>query len=359
MERGKNKCISFFVLFSIVCLFSLHITYQRYGFNNATSKIPQLLTQKHEKNWINAMEEKYSKINERIQNVCKKINNTKRKWTHDSVGVASLQTKLMLDTPHNLAACLNPKVGSTTWEATFYQLLPKKIVHEIKSKVRNNKNLDTRSFVRTKYNGLSLIGNLTEHRSQNDLMDHKLTYNDWKIYKKKNKILTFTFVRHPFVRLVSAYQFLIVENQAKYLYGHHPWIKKWYKKNHSFSSFVNLVLQKYKVNFVNGHWVPFYTHCNLCEVDYDVIGRMETFSDDFRFIIKKKKLQKIIPLSQAKLTVMPSNKRAENKHIKHKNTQKMAKSLMSQLTKSQFDGLYNMYRYDFDMFGYDANQYST
>ena len=110
------------------------------------------------------------------------------------------------------------------------------------------------------------------------------------------------------------------------------------------------------MNFVNGHWEPLYTHCNFCEVGYEVIGRMETFSDDVRYIIKKKNLEKIIPLSQTKLAVRPKSG-ARKKDIKSK-TQKMAKLLMSQLTKNQLDGLYSMYQTDFEMFGYDPKKYS-
>ena len=278
-QRFRNICVSFLLLFLIGCLF---VEYSRYGFLIPKSNNQHPLDQRREKNWINMMEENYSKTNQRIKEVCKIINSTKRKWTHDSVGVATLQTKLMLDVPHELAGCLNPKAGSTTWETHFYRLLPKKVLSDLQAE----KGLDKRPYVRRKYLALSLADNLTESRS--DLYDNKLTYNDWKIYLRKHNLLTFSFVRHPYERLVSAYLYLIVENQAKGLIQYHPWTKKWYMKNHSFPSFVNLVLEKYKMNFVNGHWEPLSTHCHYCEVDYEVIGRMETFSDDVRYIIKKR-----------------------------------------------------------------------
>ncbi len=33
---------------------------------------------------------------------------------------------------------------------------------------------------------------------------------------------------------------------------------------------------------VDVHWRPFYTRCHYCEVDYEVIGRVETFTEDVR-----------------------------------------------------------------------------
>ena len=54
-------------------------------------------------------------------------NITKRKWTQDSRGVTLLQTRLITNTPHELAACFHGIVGSTTRQTHFYGLLPKKI----------------------------------------------------------------------------------------------------------------------------------------------------------------------------------------------------------------------------------------
>ena len=132
--------------------------------------------------------------------------------------------------------------------------------------------------------------------------------------------------------------------------GHNEvnWVKKWYKNNHSFPEFVDLVLTKHKTNFVNGHWEPFSTHCNFCEVDYDVIGKMETFSDDVKYLIKLKKLEKRIPLNKAKLSVIPGKDNIKGAKSKTKIT---ATFYMSQLTKGQTDVLYEMYHTDFEMFG--------
>ena len=68
--------------------------------------------------------------------------------------------------------------------------------------------------------------------------------------------------------------------------------EKWLKldpEHHDFESFIKYVIMecnKFRSNQkrMNTHWRPYYNKCGYCDVDYDVIGRAETFIDDTRYI---------------------------------------------------------------------------
>jgi hypothetical protein len=49
---------------------------------------------------------------------------------------------------------------------------------------------------------------------------------------------------------------------------------------------------------INEHWRPFYARCSYCDITYNVIGRVETFEEDFRYILLKQNLTNILPLKQ-------------------------------------------------------------
>ncbi|MFN9942957.1 MAG: sulfotransferase family 2 domain-containing protein [bacterium] len=34
----------------------------------------------------------------------------------------------------------------------------------------------------------------------------------------------------------------------------------------------------------DNHWLPYWLHCHLCRLEYDVIAKMETFAADMDFI---------------------------------------------------------------------------
>ena len=46
----------------------------------------------------------------------------------------------------------------------------------------------------------------------------------------------------------------------------------------------------------NDHWRPQYTNCPYCHIDYQVIGKLETFADDVKYIVLKRNLTSLIPL---------------------------------------------------------------
>lgn len=87
------------------------------------------------------------------------------------------------------------------------------------------------------------------------------------------KYFTFSFVRHPLDRLVSAYLDKKTENS-------------------NFSNFLEsavAVFDEYqkcmktgseKCKEINVHIRPFYMRCPFCDIEFDFVGRLETFQKD-------------------------------------------------------------------------------
>ena len=194
-----------------------------------------------------------------------------------------------------------------------------------------------------------------------DVSDKKLGHLE------KNKLLFYSFVRHPFERLVSAYKSKVIGlgdkwcktvgtgNKSYRNYRNRKQIEdyrkvacQWYQEDHSFSSFVDLVINKYsKGKVLDIHWKPMFDHCNYCYFDYDFIGRMETFSEDVQYVMKTNHLE-------SKLSIKDS----EYQYNKNKGPNTSAKELFHKhLSKDQIDSLYRYYYMDFELFGYDATPY--
>ena len=108
-------------------------------------------------------------------------------------------------------------------------------------------------------------------------------------YFKRENYMVFSFVRHPFDRLVSAYLDKIISSESKY----HERAKirqKYHIKQITFQHFLNHVVGQFKkfkkfkhIKSIDEHWRPFYLRCPYCFLDYDhFIGKMEIFSRDVR-----------------------------------------------------------------------------
>ena len=89
---------------------------------------------------------------------------------------------------------------------------------------------------------------------------------------------------------MSAYQDKVLNNDINGL--------KQFRNN--FPAFIDHVLESYKLSKcyqksntpcgINVHWRPYNARCLYCDISYDVIGRIETFDEDFKYILTRKKL---------------------------------------------------------------------
>ena len=134
------------------------------------------------------MEEKYRKTNERIHNVC-------AKYRYNKSYFPRLQYYLphMIDSRHNLGYCPQRKVGSSTMSKHFLRLMPQKIRPKTDS-----------------YWNKAMLEYFKVPIDYDQFRHHKHISRDiknWFLnFVRQRKVMLFSFVRHPFERLVSAYK---------------------------------------------------------------------------------------------------------------------------------------------------------
>ena len=275
--------------------------------------------------WMTQMEERYLKVVENIEKVCAKygLNNTNK----------ILINQLMVDEDHHLAYCQNAKVGSTTWMHHFNMLLPSN------RRPWDDKDKRLSNPIRTRLLNKFKVG----HKWKKYKWGESINRSTYEEFAKDSNLTTFTFVRHPFERLVSAY----IDKLEKHQHISAKYDKIMERK--SFPEFVEIVLQEFETSKINPHWKPYFNRCFHCAIPYNVIGRIETFQEDVQYIILKNNLEKILDL---KTTLQFSSKNSSKR-----DAQKAALKYFSKLNANQIQRLYKAYKMDFELFDYDIDIY--
>ncbi|KZS07661.1 putative Carbohydrate sulfotransferase 12 [Daphnia magna] len=167
----------------------------------------------------------------------------------------------------------------------------------------------------------------------------------------------FIFVRHPFERLVSAYEskFGSTVIDDRYQRGVGTNIIRKYRQNPTaislekgddvtFVEFVNFVIDKWKLpkERMDAHWLSVIELCFPCSIEYDFIGKVETLEQDVSFLLQKLNETDLIPSFQEK-------QKAPN------TTQSVWRQTMKQLSQQQMDDLISIYADDFKIFGYSLD----
>ena len=311
------------------------------------------LKQQDLRQWMNEKEQNYQKDKERIQQICKKYNVKSREFIS--------KRWIKVDRNHGIAVCTHDKVGSSTWSYHLRDLLPAEIFRQLPKQfnIKAGASLFTWSKAMDSY--YTIPPNTVSGILSNMLSPYSINN-----FLTSNQILSFSFVRHPFERLVSAYKDKFSGNTKEfnrnYYPSHYSW---WFKGGRSFSSFVDLVLYEYRTSCypnnthasriltnwsnatcedkVDTHWRPFTFKCSYCDINYDLIGRMETWNDDLNYIARKRGLEKVLI--------------ASNKNPSKLSTKEMTQEYFDTLSRKQKEDLYHMFRLDFEMFNYDPKMY--
>jgi len=304
-------------------------------------------------------EKEQKRRKQKIKEVCLKNN----------VEIKERENKLLhffYDPTHRLLVCNNAKVGSSTWRLHFLNLA--NLPEEEKQRIKDHNQIH-----KTVHTHFAVTGDPGDLAKQT---------------------VSFSFVRHPYERLVSAYYTL----KDKYQIG-------------SFTTFVHLILNETSSlslspsSSKNGfgypprdHWLPFSSFCDYCNIQYAVIGKMETFQEDVLHIsqaagvvfqslhVNKCQGRLCQEDSAVNKSVNEDNgadksvneDKAANKSVNDDNgdkklkrdnnafsnsqnddTNRLTKKHFNELPRNLIENLYKMYQNDFDMFEYDPRKYSS
>ncbi|XP_067686180.1 carbohydrate sulfotransferase 11-like isoform X2 [Haliotis asinina] len=175
----------------------------------------------------------------------------------------------------NLFYCAVPKAGSTFWRRVFV------VAKRWKSGISSPYMYSYSDFITNNY---ALGIKLTKSNRKKDLQ---------KTLKSSFKFL---FTRDPYHRLFSTYiDKMLAPNSVFWEYTAKRAIKKvrtdgrFYTGCGADITFVELVryLNTLHPNNYNEHLIPTTGKCDVCSVDYDVIGKMETFTNDAIYILNR------------------------------------------------------------------------
>jgi len=268
-----------------------------------------------EKKKFNIWLRKQAFLRNNIKQVCKKYGSSLRK----SVALK----EFIYDAEHQLVFCRNAKVGTTTWLASFL-LISSKFKHLFNSdKVNTSKKLHM------------LVPKLFPVK--------KITRS--RLFENS---ISFSAVRHPFERFVSAYQDKLIDNGNSSYKKITNVLNKRYG-NVTFSNYVKLFLEishkgcrQLNNCSIDRHFRPFISRCGYCDVPYKVISKSENFSEDLKY------------LGHLSNVTFPNNEF----HVSSGgNTRNLAQKYFSELDLKTVQELYKVYQVDFEMFGYSPDIY--
>ena len=155
----------------------------------------------------------------------------------------------------------------------------------------------------------------------------------------KGNPISFVNVRHPFERLVSAY-----------LDKDNGWMRG--IRGKTFKEFIEdtlLLEAKESQNNqtllkMNPHWRPYNCFCAFCNIDYQIISKTETFSED------RAKIRQVLGLEKEEKT-------KELHSHSGNNIQNLTRELFRNISKMDKTEIKHIYQYDFEMFEYDPDLY--
>ena len=219
---------------------------------------------------------------------------------------------IIVDDENKILYCTIPKVGTTTWKRVLGNLR-------------------------------GLKENIYIHRG--DLWQRLSQYTEEQISERIQTYFKFLFVREPLHRLLSAYKdkFMrrdrncsnLARKQIVKLYRPQDYKPGNYDHNNvTFAEFI-----RYFSNDIprNQHWRQYEQLCHPCVINYDFIGHLETLEDDAPLLLKMAGIDD-------RVTFPPIHKSTGSDEVLE---------YFSQVPPRYVLRLGELYRNDFEMFGYD------
>ncbi|XP_047484466.1 carbohydrate sulfotransferase 13-like [Penaeus chinensis] len=161
---------------------------------------------------------------------------------------------------------------------------------------------------------------------------------------------SFMIVRDPFERLLSAYKDKIESTKQKFYRTlrcqiQHRATKTTRDCQPTFPEFVDYLLEeRAKGKAPNEHWAPYHSFCSPCQLPFDYVLRFESLLEEEAFLV-------------AKVPGLSAVVKPHKLHASHTDYSAVTRQYFSQLSPLKLARLYDIYRNDFIIFGYNATRY--
>ncbi|KAM4663540.1 carbohydrate sulfotransferase 9-like [Discoglossus pictus] len=228
--------------------------------------------------------------------------------------------RLFVSHNHKFIYCEVPKVGCTNWKRIIFLL-------------KMNINLAAESI---------------DHEAIHQAKSLK-RLSDYPPSQQKEMLNNYTkvmFTREPLMRIVSAYRDKFLHPGGYYGTGIANIIRAKVRKVKkdktvvSFKEFVNYLLRQ-APRTMDIHWMPMHLLCDPCNINYDVLGKMETLKTESDYVLKLIGAPKGIKYPEIK---QYSNESRTSTRITNEYLSKLPIEVLEKLVKK--------YELDFALFDY-------
>ena len=250
------------------------------------------------------------------------------------------------DFAHSFLFCQMQKVGSSTW-------------NRILLRIREIKNVQQYQEEESK---LGVVASRKRHFLRDTMYNLP---NGFDLDNVLPRLVSFTFTRHPFSRLVSAYNSKIrkiVDPSDKYYNKDIAIIQSnILQRYRTFSTakdppyptpreFIQYLIREVEESgpmSLNPHFKPQYCLCPFCSVDFDFIGDLEYMKNDIQYLGKLLNIQK-------QMTLPNMNENSHTDFDGFISEEEFFKSVPKDLVVNLYD---NVYKPDFSLLSYPYPSY--
>lgn len=374
MKRWKiiirNKWKHFIIILMIIVTSANILTRTIYNNDeeNSDNYGKQLLTEEKIRRFLNNARTENTKRIKNVAQVCRKYNSGLYRIITKPSAFKEPPTPqyqvFYFDKQHKISWCPIYKAASSSWLYNF-ALLAGYTDEEIKN---SNKQLSV--LVRERYPQLEYIE------------AEEILHNSLK----------FLVVRHPFERILSAYRDKLENLRVRGIDGTHHFYTSYGRRivekyrpggnltnardllrpsqyywnpneqqpigiEPTFKEFVRYLISTDLIVRADDHWIPYYLYCTPCLLKYEIIGKVESMLEDQLFIIHSANIENVIMPQWRHKTDFLSPSKINYGGRGGKNVSEMAKIYFSQLSKQEIDKLYEVYKFDFELFDYSPREY--
>ncbi|XP_033624375.1 carbohydrate sulfotransferase 13-like isoform X1 [Asterias rubens] len=239
--------------------------------------------------------------------------------------------RIYVDEEYKVLYCSVPKIACTSWKKVFLVLM--------------------KAFKTTEE-----ISQYYTNRAGKKQLKELRDFSPFQIDRILKTYTKFMFARHPFSRVLSAFKNKLAPDSSferavlwQRSVGKRI-IDRYRDKDHlpqtadnydlTFNEFIKYLIDP-EANGNNLHWSEIYKQCLPCDIDYDIIGKFETLQSDSKFILNLINAEGVVfPGSDSSSPTGSSNQTYLELHFKD-------------VPLVDLQKLYERFRLDFQLFGYD------